>query len=298
MRYLVILLITACSTPAPHAPDAGTSELDAASADADAALEPHVPRIPVPTGPCPPLVRGDVVFAPAGIAPRRVRIELAPPPVAPGPLLLYWHATGSITFEPRYALGDTLGAITGSGGVIAAPHSDPTAGLFEWFMVNQSPRLDDFLVADEIVACLVQAQRVDPRRIHSLGFSAGALQTTAMSFLRASYLASVVTYSGGVPPQYAPVIGEPANKLAALIFHGGLTDVTRGVDFASASATYQTLLAAAGHFVAMCDHGKGHAIPRDAAPSIAAFFAAHPFGTSPSPYTDGLPAGFPPYCTR
>ena len=35
-----------------------------------------------------------------------------------------------------------------------APYADPTAGQFEWFIVNKSPKLDDFIVADEIVACL------------------------------------------------------------------------------------------------------------------------------------------------
>ncbi|MBA3395005.1 MAG: hypothetical protein H0T89_20330 [Deltaproteobacteria bacterium] len=262
----------------------------------DAAIEFPAPRIPEPTGTCPELVSGNLIFAPAGMPPRRVRIELSPEPIAAGPLILYWHATGSFTFEPAYALGDTIGAITDAGGVIAAPHSDPTAGIFEWFLVNQSPKLDDFLIADEIVACLVQAQRIDARRIHSMGFSAGALQTTAMSYLRASYIASVATYSGGVPPQFMPVISEPANKLAAMIFHGGPGDVTRGVDFQSASVTYEAMLDAAGHFTLMCDHGKGHAIPRDAAPSITAFFEAHPFGAWPSPYEDGLPGAFPMYC--
>ena len=49
-------------------------------------------------------------------------------------------------------------------------------------------------------------------------------------------------------------------------------------------------------FAALCDHGGGHNIPLDAAPSVVEFFAAHPFGTSPSPYADGLPGSFPSYC--
>ena len=295
MRPIFLLLFAACTTSTdPIAPEPDAGELD----PTPDATDPVAPRIPEPTGACPTITNGDVTFAPAGMPPRRVRFELDTDAGAPGPLILYWHATGSVTYEPVYALGDTLDAIAAAGGVIAAPHSDPSAGLFEWFIVNQKPQLDDFLLADEIVACLVKSGRVDPRRIHSMGFSAGALQTTAMSFLRGDYIASVATYSGGTPPQFMHPPLAPDNKLAAMIFHGGVEDITHGVDFAAASNAYDATLDAAGHFTLLCAHGKGHAIPRDAAPSIAAFFAAHPFGTSPSPYEAALPPSLPDYCTR
>ena len=51
-----------------------------------------------------------------------------------------------------------------------------------------------------------------------------------------------------------------------------------------------------GHFAAICDHGNGHEIPLDAAPSVGAFFAANGYGAWPSPYAAGLPATFPSYC--
>ena len=82
----------------------------------------------------------------------------------------------------------------------------------------------------------------------------------------------------------------------ALIFHGGTSDSVYGVDFAGASVRYAADVRAMGNFSAICDHGKGHSIPRDAAPSLLTFFAAHPFGTRPSPYAGGLPASFPTYC--
>lgn len=270
---------------------------DAGSANADGAIINSVtPTIPTPTGTCPTLATGDVTFAPAGMAPRKVKLDL-PDHAAPGQLIFYWYATGSGTFESGYSLGSTLSAITGAGGTVATPYADPSAGQFQWFIVNQSPKQDDFLLADEVVGCLSQAGYVDPNHIHAMGMSAGALQTTAFSFIRASYVASVATYSGGIPPQFMPVDQDPANKFAALIFDGGATDNVFGVDFQAASMAYKAKLEADGHFAAICDHGKGHDIPLDAAPSVAAFFTANGWGAWPSPFASGLPSSFPSYCT-
>lgn len=255
------------------------------------------PALPSPSGTCPELVNGDVTFAPAGMPPRRVKLAFDPAITTPSELLIYWHATGSSPLEAAYSLGDTQGAITARGGIVAAPYSDDTAGNFEWFIVNQSPKQDDFLLADEIVGCL--ADRIDASRIHSLGMSAGGLQTTAFSFVRSSYVASVATFSGGIPAGFSPTIEDADNKFAALIFNGGTSDNVFGVDFHAASESYRAMLEASGHFAAICDHGMGHEIPLDAAPSVDAFFTANPYGAWPSPYaTSGLPDSFPSYCAR
>ena len=138
---------------------------------------------------------------------------------------------------------------------------------------------------------------IDARKIHSMGMSAGGLQTTAFSFLRSSYLASVATYSGGLAPGVEIPDEDPDNPFAALVFFGGASDVYGTFDFAASSQAYYDALRANDRFAALCDHGGGHDIPLDAGPSVVAFFAAHPFGTSPSPYADGLPATFLEYCS-
>lgn len=290
---LLLLALSACSTPDDGGPGPGPDPVlpDAPVISGATAL------IPQPTGTCPAIANGDVTFAPAGIAPRKVKLALAAG-AQRGPLVVYWHATGSSPAEAAYALGTTHGALTAAGAVVATPYSDPVAGSFEWFIVNGSDRLDDFVLADEIVACLAVAGRIDPAHVHSVGMSAGGLQTTAFSFLRSAYVASVATFSGGMPPGFAPPIQRPDNKFAALIFEGGASDNVFGVDFAAASELYKTTLIGAGHFAAICDHGKGHEIPLDAAPSVAAFFTANAFGAWPSPYASGLPATFPTYCAR
>jgi predicted esterase len=297
MRSTLLVILAACSGgPADSelTPDAGRH----GGSSADAPGGQAAPQIPHSTGTCPTIASGDVTFAPAGMPPRKVKLALDASTSAPGPLVLYWHATFSGPNEAAYALGSTQMSMTSDGGVVAAPYADPSAGTYEWFLVNQSPKLDDFLLADEIVACLVEAGRVDPSRIHSLGMSAGALQTTAMSFYRSAYIASVATFSGGMPDGFDAPTQNETNKFAALIFSGGASDNVFGVDFQAASERYQSMLVAGGHYAELCNHGNGHEIPLDAAPSVRLFFAANPFGAWPSPYATGLPASFPAYCAR
>jgi poly(3-hydroxybutyrate) depolymerase len=282
---------------ATSSPDSSATTSNDASASSDAAGNASTPTLPSSTGPCPTFANGTVVFSPVGIAARSAQVYMSSAAATMhGPLVIYWYATGSSTAEVEYSLNTTLATMEATGGIVVAPQADPNAGQFEWYIVNGSTKLDDFLVADEIVACAAQTTLIDTTHIHSMGMSAGALQTTAMSFLRSDYLASVVTYSGGMPPGFTPPNENPANKFAALIFDGGSTDDVFGVDFQAASQTYYTTLTGDGHFAAICDHGMGHAIPTAAAPSVALFFQANGFGVSPSPYANGLPASFPSYC--
>lgn len=287
---VVFALLAACGgTTGSDTPDAASSSVDAPQSGA-------APTLPAATGTCPTLAPGDVTFAPAGIPARKVKLAFDPAKTAAGELVIYWHATGSSPVEAAYALGATQQDIIARGGIVATPYSDDAAGTFEWFIVNNSAKLDDFKVADEIVGCLAAAHRIDARHIHSMGMSAGALQTTALSFYRSAYVASVATFSGGMPAGFAPPNQNPDNKFAALIFDGGTADSVFGVDFKAASEAYAANLTAAGHFARICDHGKGHEIPLDAAPSVAMFFTANPFGAWPSPFASGLPASFPSYC--
>lgn len=298
-NFLLFLLVLPACVASEEDHVAAASSVTADTSDPSSSAN-EEPTIPAPTGVCPAIVSGDVTFAPAGIPPRKVKLTLDPRAAREdASLLFYWHATGSSPREAAYSLGSAQAGFTSHGGIVAAPYADPSAGQFEWFIVNRSPKLDDFLVADEIVACLVQAHRIDPKRVHSMGMSAGALQTTALGFLRSSYVASVATYSGGMPEEFTPVIESPSNRYAAMIFTGGASDNVFGVDFAAASTRYQTTLKDSGHFAILCDHGGGHTIPRDAAPSVLEFFAANPFGAWPSPYeAAGLPSSFPTYCQR
>lgn len=262
----------------------------------DTTGEPVMPTmLPAPTGTCPTLAAGEVTFAPAGIEPRAVRLWMSDAAATmDGPLVFYWHGTGSQPGEATYGLGkDYIDEVVAQGGIIVAPSHDPAAGDFPWWLVL-GEREDDLLLADEVLACAIDQVGVDVRRIHTAGMSAGGLQTSQMSFRRSGYIASAATYSGGI--LVAPPDQDPSNPLSAMIFHGGADDIVV-LSFKQTSERYKTSIEDRGGFAFLCDHGMGHSIPQGAAQlSVWKFFHDHPFGTKPSPYKDGLPDGFPDYC--
>lgn len=258
-------------------------------------LEP--PELPAATMECPQLIDGMVEFHPDGVqSPRMVRIWMDPELVEEldGPVVFYWHGTGGEPGEAVTGLGELgIQEILDQGGIVIAPTHDPGAGIFPWHLVL-SEKPDDLLIADEALACAQAQFGVDATRVHSLGFSAGALHTAQMSIRRSSYLASVALYSGGLIFGSMPMFELPDNKFAAMIFHGGAGDQVV-VGFKQASEDYAEYLAANEHFSFICDHGGGHSIP-DAQDSVMQFMHEHPFGTAPEPYLNALPNGFPDYC--
>jgi hypothetical protein len=254
--------------------------------------------LPVPTGVCPAFTDGTVMFAPAGIPPRNVQLYLDPATLAtPGPLIFYWHGNGSSPIqEPPYGLNPELGNIKAAGGMVVAPHSDNT-GQFSWHLTTGAGPLDDLIVADEVLACALEAGFVDSNHIHSMGLSAGALNTVQMAYRRSGYIASAAIYSGGAvggPPDNQ----DPTNLFPLFMFHGGPTDIVL-LNFQDLTEGLHSELLATGHFSIICNHNQGHTIPvgQGEQTSIWRFLQEHPFGTNPSPYAAGLPEGFPPYCT-
>ncbi|MCA9556268.1 MAG: hypothetical protein KC933_39955, partial [Myxococcales bacterium] len=296
MRWLcssLVVLLLACGGNTSEGTGGGTSTGGSSSGEGGSAavggggmgqggmgttLEPKPEFLPTPTGACPAFTPGTNTFSPAGIAPRDVEIWIGPNATASdGPLLFYWHGTGSSPVnEPPYGLEGMIDAVESMGGIVAAPHHDPAAGTFPWFLTTGTGKEDDLLLADEILACAIENVGIDLRHIHSIGMSAGGLNTTQMSYRRSGYLASVVPYSGGLIGQ-APDIQDPTNPFAAMIFHGGPSDQVV-VSFQPISEAYQADLAGRGHFAFICDHGEGHTIPKkdNVQDAIWQFFMAHP----------------------
>jgi hypothetical protein len=292
----------AADTAAPPGPatDTGapTPPVDAAAGTPDAGQGgPPAPGgfIPAPRGVCPEFAAGMITVRPGTIT-RQVRLWISDASrTLDGPLVFYWYGTNGEPAEAERGLGaQTIAAITALGGVVVAPVHDPAAGIWPWFLVAGTRDLD-LQVADELVACAIEKVGIDRRRIHSAGFSAGAIQTVQLSYRRSGYIASVVTYSGakapGIPDQ------DPSNKLAAMIFHGGPNDRVV-VSFQAGSEMYKADLAAAGRFSLICNHGLGHRIPPAVADGAWRFLQDHPLGTTPSPYVATLPPGLPSYCMR
>ncbi len=242
--------------------------------------------IPMPTGACPDFEQGDVTFNPAG-GTRKVAMTLsdASRTVNGGPLIFYWYATGSNPTEARRGL--PIAEVTSAGGIVVAPYDVAGAGTFPW--LSQLTQHDALF--DEVLACAVQKTKISAARIHALGFSAGALMTTHLSFARSKYMASVATYSGGAKGEFQ----ETNNKFAAMIMTGGMNDIVVSNFYTSSQQWFQTLKTG-GHFAMFCDHGGGHSIPARLVPGVWQFFVDHPYGRVPSPYQGHLPAAIAPPC--
>lgn len=257
--------------------------------------EPPAEFVPKATGACPDFAQGKATFTPDGAA-RDVLLWVDPEKAQAmdGPLVFFWHGAGGDPSEAPYALGSAIDAITAMGGVVAAPYHDPANTQLPWALCLGGNDESDLRVADEVLACAVEKVGVDMRRIHSVGFSAGAMNTEQFAARRSGYLASIVAYSGArlgnVNEQ------DPDNKYPAMIFYGGPNDQVI-INFADASQKYHDDLTADGHFSFLCNHNKGHTVPSDGRASAWQFLLDHPFGTQPEPYASGLPAGFPSYCT-
>ncbi len=304
---LAPLTLPACSgsTAAPiaapdataAAPEAGVAAPDASAAPASrSTVDPQF--LPKVTGTCPDFYAGGtggkVSFNPDGKA-RDVQIWVSDAAkTKDGPLVFFWHGAGGSPMEASGALSSSVvSAITAAGGVVAAPYHDPAAGQLPWFLALGGSQEDDLRVMDEVLACAIANLGMDQRRIHSVGFSAGAMNTMQAAWRRSGYLASIVAYSGALIGE--PPIQDERNLFPAMLTHGGPSDKVL-IGFEGTTVAFKTKLAETGHFAFVCAHGKGHTVPSDARAGAWQFLQDHPFGTHPSPYAKALPESLPAYC--
>jgi dienelactone hydrolase len=253
-------------------------------------------HLPTATGTCPAMSK--LSGTSVAFAGQQATVWSGDPASGAGPLLLYYFATGSSSLEPVVTIGQAqIDKITSLGGAVVAQVATTamgtTTGNDVWYT-------GDATIADEIVACAVENQKIDPRRIHVAGYSAGALQTTYMWYARSGYVASVLTYSGGNDTLDETALQDPAHPPAALVTHGAQGKDTSGgvIDFAMASAAWEAEIKSAHGFAIDCNDGGAHtdvALRTKIAPQAVQFFLDHPYGVTPEPYTT-LPAGFPTYC--
>ncbi|KAI9101922.1 hypothetical protein DFS34DRAFT_612009 [Phlyctochytrium arcticum] len=161
--------------------------------------------------------------------------------------------------------------------------------------------MEDMNLADDIVGCLIKTGNFSPRRIHSAGFSAGAMHTSEFSILRSSYVASVASYSGGLGS--TPALPRPiVNRPSAMILHGGPRDTFGGsTEFAPRSVRYFKYTRAIGGAAIICNHGGGHTVPSMSnKPAVFRFFEDNTFDVRSAKYAEGQTLDgsvFPSYCS-
>jgi predicted esterase len=208
-----------------------------------------------------------------------------------GPLVFYWHGTGSSAAESSRFAGNS--EVISSGGIVAAFNGSQSSKMGGDCSGTSAHYKADFNAADQIAACSVKNHGIDSRRIYSTGCSAGGLQTGCMAQLRSSYVAAVAPNSGGV---VAPQPWQDKHSPAVFTMHGGSNDVVI-VTFSQTSATFDMSAKSHGSFVVNCDHGGGHcAAPADLQKAAWQFMKDHPWGVTTSPWASAIPAGVPSYC--
>ena len=271
------------ATEAPQVPTPEVPTPEAPSASA--------PKIPAVNGACPAFRNGTVTVN--GLSGISIQAGAKKSGTPTGPLIFYWHGTGSSSAEanlmfPAAARREVLEA----GGVIVAFQRSGGGGGdcsgTGTFSIN------DFNIADQIVACAVRDHNIDPRRIYTTGCSAGGLQAGCMASRRSGYVAAAVPNSGGIV--FPQPIQDPSHVPPIMTMHGSSLD-TVIVTFSQTSATLGNQFARAGGYVLNCNHGGGHC-GAPGALQLAGwrFMKDHPFGAD-KPYEKGLPAGaFPNYC--
>jgi predicted esterase len=250
-------------------------------------------KIPTATESCPKIATGNIT-----VLGQQVQIWSGTKAAKPAPILFYWHGTGSSPIEAEFMMPTQIQEITSEGGVVASFSTSVGTGMTTG---NGVWSVDDFKMADEILACAVQQYNIDTSRIITAGCSAGGLQAATMVFSRSSYLACSMPNSGGIIGNFFPF--QDAHVPSLITTHGDSSDMVI-IAFSQSSATADMAVAAkapssmpSGGYVMDCDHGGGHcgAPPNDIAAQWQ-FCKDHPFGVSSNPYAGGVPSSFPTYC--
>jgi len=245
------------------------------------------PIIPMVEGEC-PMFGGTITFMGLGGIQTAAG---AKPAAATAPMLIYWHGTGSTSGEYGLMAGAVSNGVTSQGGVIVSFQGTTGGDLLSGTNIFGA---GDLKLIDQLVACAVRDRNIDPRKIYTMGCSAGGLMSVATAILRSNYIAAAAPNSGGItaPPQF-----QNAHTPPLMTVHGKMGSDVVIIDFAQSSASADKLFKARpGSFVMDCDTGGGHCGGGGLAGDVWKFFQAHPFGVDPDPYADALPAGFSSQC--
>ena len=247
-------------------------------------------NLPVSKEPCQDFKTGTMKFLGLNVQIWAGKVPAAAPG---GPLLFYWHGTGTSASEANSAFGSGIGMATAQGGIVASfvdtTKKGAVTGGTIWYA-------EDIPVADQIVVCAIEKQKIDVRRIYASGYSAGGLQTGAMLVQRPNYIAAGLIYSGGV---IAPAVGsDPSNVPSLMCAHGAMGSDVLGLDFAKGCESLETQLVSKGGFAIDCNDGGAHIdiLNRFSVADFGyEFLMAHPFKTKPSPWATSAP-GLPAKC--
>ncbi len=275
--------------------DVGAEEVGGADASEDAT--PEVEEAPTPelaaysAGSCPALGSGSNALT-SGTAERAVELYL-PADTEGAPLVFFWYGAGGSgqTYEWLQPFATAYGV------VIAVPRAVGTSA-FEWPILTGNNTTSEVTFFDDIVACAVDQLGVDPRRLYTSGFSAGALWSSTLVMERSDVLAAAVIYSGGTGGGFVHDYSTPDVAIPILGMFGGENDeFGNGIlNFKETMTDFLDNLDADSHFLIACDHGLGHTIPAGGLDWGIGFMLTHTYGMEQSPLEGNIPADLPAYC--
>jgi hypothetical protein len=278
----------------PSATDGGPSAADAAGLDAaidpgtgaTGGLEPIIPEV---SGDCPTIKEGTSTVTVMGL---RATVIAGAKKEGTGSLLIYYYGTGKlggVSSLPQAIKAD----IASQGGIVFALNEAKNTGGD--CSGTGTFGIDDFKVVDQFVACAVKNYGINPKRIYATGCSAGGLTSGCMGIMRSNYIAGTAPNSGGVTIGYGK-LQDPKRVPNVITMNGGAADNVI-VNFGQTSEGYDNYILKYGGFAVNCVHSSGHCgAPASLYQSAWQFLKDHPYGTKPSPYAGGLPAGFHPSC--
>lgn len=244
------------------------------------------PKVPEIKGECPTFKDGTIM-----VAGHKSIVIKAGAAGKGGPIVFYWHGTGSSAIESSGFAGTS--DVIAQGGIVAAFNSSGSSKMGADCSGTGTHSPADFDAADQIVACAVKNHGADPKKIYTTGCSAGGLQAGCMAMMRSSYIAATAPNSGGI---VAPKPWQDAHSPAVFTMHGGSSDMVI-VTFSQTSASFDKAAKAHGSLVVNCDHGGGHCQnPPDLKKAAWKFMQDNPFGVADSPWKTAIPAGIPSYC--
>lgn len=217
-----------------------------------------MPKIPEVAS-CPVLANGDMTI-------NGTALHLwVGPKGKQGPLIFYWHGTGMHYDEVEGVFPDGIAEVQATGGVVVSFETTNGKGTNP---ANYVWMTGDIETADQIFACAVKQGLVDPKRVHTAGYSSGGLQCGVMMHTRSSYMASVLCLSGGIVPLlnmngWMTKLQDASNVPPSIVAHGGAGKDTYNsngyvCDFDTCSTALVKAINKEGGFTIECDDGLDH----------------------------------------
>ena len=286
---MLTLFLLAC---APETLDASDTR-DSAAEEEESVPQP-APLTEPTDGACPDFGDGGRVKFTSMDLERTALVYFPVDPSEPPPILFVWHPLGG---NAQY-MNSTLSLkdyAEENETIVIAPDS---SGKFPFEFDFVGGGEEDLALYDDLRSCAVSELGGDIARVHTMGFSAGALWASFLGIHRGDTLASIMPWSGGTGSvvDYA----TPAGPFAALLTYGGESDTFDAgmavVHFDEATLEFAASLIADGHFVVTCNHGGGHDYPPQPDTFLREWPLPHRYGAA-SPFADGDFSVFPDICT-